>query len=106
MRDTPEFYERLDPGIREIVRSLRANGFQTTDSGDGTSKAGGEMDFIPCPHVYAHCDPSKLCEEADRLLQWMDETCLIEGKDRWMIEGIYFPAARVGLLGLTGPEVE
>jgi hypothetical protein len=31
-------YDALDPGIRTVVLDLHANGFETTDSGDGYSK--------------------------------------------------------------------
>lgn len=45
-----DFYEQLDPGIREIVRYIRREGFVTTDSGDGKTKPPGP-DVLPYPHV-------------------------------------------------------
>lgn len=57
-------YELLDPGIREVVRFLVAQGFHTTDSGDGESKrAKGWTDedgLIPFPHVIIQVKPSEI----------------------------------------------
>lgn len=61
----PIEYDELDPGIREVVRRLRAAGFETCDSGDGKSKPpeeGSEM-----PHVIMNCPRENLFSEADRL---------------------------------------
>jgi hypothetical protein len=44
-------YDLLDPGIREVVRWLRDNGFETTDSGDGKSKPADER-VLDYPHVF------------------------------------------------------
>lgn len=44
-------YEEMDAGIRDTVRLLRNNGFDTTDSGDG-SKAGHMGCAIEFPHVF------------------------------------------------------
>lgn len=61
--------EDLDPDIRHTVMWLRSLGFDTTDSGDGRSKAeliasGDALDF---PHVFMACPPAELHAEADRL---------------------------------------
>ena len=45
-------YNTLDPGIREVVRGLVSLGYDTTDSGDGVSKA--DMGCaLPFRHVVA-----------------------------------------------------
>lgn len=43
-------YAQLDSGIREIVRTLRERGWNTTDSGDGSSKPKEKREF-DFPHV-------------------------------------------------------
>lgn len=51
---SPETVALLDPGIRDVVVMLRAHGFDTTDSGDGASKADAILsgDALPFPHVH------------------------------------------------------
>lgn len=45
-------YDKLDPGIRDVVRAVNDSGWITIDSGDGVSKppVGRDFDF---PHVVA-----------------------------------------------------
>ena len=79
-------YADLDPGIRQAVMLLRAEGFDTTDSGDGRTKPPGP-DVLTRPHVFALTTKSKLIAEADRmlaLLQSMDT-----GVTGWIVEGSY-----------------
>ena len=57
----------LDPGIRDVVRWLRGNGWCTTDSGDGVSKP-EESRVFDAPHVVIVVDdPAELVDAADRL---------------------------------------
>lgn len=64
---TPEpNYTTLNPGIVETVRWLRANGFDTCDSGDGETHQ-FECDY-ECPYVHMRCAPDKLVSEANRLM--------------------------------------
>jgi hypothetical protein len=73
-------YDELDPGIRETVRLLRSNGFETVDSGDGRTKfmqaaaEGKEPDecALPFPNVAIKCDPDDLVKEADRLKELIE----------------------------------
>lgn len=61
---------QLDPGIRAIVMEFRANGFTTTDSGDGISKHEQGIDdegTLDCPHVFMEVEPAEMKSEADRL---------------------------------------
>lgn len=57
-------YELLDPGIREVVRFLIAQGFHTTDSGDGEHKRSRgwteEGGLIPFPHVIIEVKPAEI----------------------------------------------
>lgn len=60
----------LDPGIREVVRRLRAAGFDTCDSGDGKSKpkVGRNLDE---PHVFMKVDTAEMVAEAHRLAEFV-----------------------------------
>src|SRR3990167_5413157 len=82
-------YESLDPGIRDVVRKLRANGFETADSGDGISKPAGErvMDF---PHVACSVAPDFLFSEADRLQSLLGE--------EWLVEATYIPSQQSSII--------
>lgn len=45
--------DTIDPGVRRLVRWLRAMGFDTTDSGDGVTKpAAGDVEALTVPHVF------------------------------------------------------
>lgn len=72
-----EVYNQLDPGIRDTVGWLWANGFETCDSGDGVSKftdprwlVDGQVpdEILDFPHVVIRVIPEELVSEADRLL--------------------------------------
>lgn len=63
-------YDELDPGIRDVVRTLHAAGFETTDSGDGESKPQAWYDCgeaIPFPHVLAETTPETMIADAERM---------------------------------------
>lgn len=109
-----ESYEDLDPGIRETVKWLQANNFNTTDSGDGKSKfePGNEMDFaLAFPHVAMIVGVNDLIAEADRLVLLLESVGLdleasveVEGQEMPLItvEATYSAIPQVGLLMLTG----
>lgn len=64
----PEVAASLDERVREVVVKLRAAGFDTTDSGDG-SKADTVEGALPMPHVFVRCpDPAALQRECARLV--------------------------------------
>ncbi|MEQ1494454.1 MAG: hypothetical protein ABL912_01660 [Novosphingobium sp.] len=69
--------DELDPGIRDVVIALWAAGFKTTDSGDGVSRVGTEMDsenlVIPWPHVVCEVEPHMMVTEARRASEVMTE---------------------------------
>lgn len=64
-------YETIDPGVRRLVRLLRANGFHTNDSGDGHSKIAQGYDpeqMADVPHVVTRAmAPTEAASEAIRL---------------------------------------
>lgn len=66
----PDFdYDQLDAGIRDVVRRLHAQGFETTDSGDGT-KAADMSCAVPWPMVACVVDarpPVRMLTERERL---------------------------------------
>lgn len=84
--------ECLDPGIREIVVQLRADGFETTDSGDGVSKPADERVF-EYPHVYAVTNHVRLLDEAHRMQALLG--------DEWMVEAVYMPRSGTALLAAS-----
>jgi hypothetical protein len=58
--------ETLNPGIRHTVQTLRKWGFNTCDSGDGSTHE-FECD-LPHPYVHILVDPLRMVTETDRLL--------------------------------------
>ena len=110
-------YEGLDKGIRKTVAWLNANGFGTTDSGDGVSKFDGvpEDEQMDCAmdvaNVAMSVEPADLLAEADRLLALCvsigldpEDTVMVDEQEMplWQIEATYIPASGVGLILLTG----
>ncbi len=80
-------YNEIDPGVRETVKFLRANGFDTTDSGDGDHKYHHGEDCactIPFANVAAVVDdPSELASEADRLVSLLRQLNIIVQPSGW-----------------------
>lgn len=87
-------YNNLDPGIRNVVRFLRAWEFNTTDSGDGVSKVGTELEaeMIHRPHVVMTTDRATLLNEADRLVAVLG-TQGIQVQAQHMSAGIHIQAS-------------
>jgi hypothetical protein len=85
-------YEQLDPGIRKVVRWMRENGFETTDSGDGETKTDMDCAF-DMPNVAVHCTRADLFIEADRLAD-MIRTHLPRVYQEVHIEASYDPMDR------------
>lgn len=67
---TAEEVGLLNPGIRETVVTLRGWGFETCDSGDG-STAEHACD-LPFPYVHIKVRAEELVSETDRLLTLLD----------------------------------
>lgn len=65
---TPEREEDVAESVRELVVRLRAEGFDTFDSGDGSS----EFPYgNPFPHVFIAVEPSRLVAETERAKEWL-----------------------------------
>lgn len=94
-------YDQIDPGIRATVKLLRAEGFETTDSGDGVSKprawyASGEA--MSCPNVAMHVTLTSIVPEAHRLLKLL-------GPD-WQVQAMYSPNDGIATLLATRGDPE
>jgi hypothetical protein len=61
----------LNPGIRSTVQTLRKWGFNTTDSGDG-STAQYDCDLTH-PYVHIIVTPEEVVSEADRLVSLLND---------------------------------
>lgn len=94
-----EAVQGLDSAIRSVVLSLRAHGFNTTDSGDG-SKAGTMEGALDIPHVFATTGPDAMIREADRLLYWLIGHGSDEGVRAARVEATYLPQDAVAMLAL------
>lgn len=96
----------MDPGIRCTVALLRAHGFDTTDSGDGVSKIGGELDHdnevMRVPHVFMRVQSATMIEESHRLAG------LVRERFMWpttaTVEVTYSPVDGVAVLMLMGAD--
>lgn len=88
-------YDELDPGIRDIVKMLREQGFETTDSGDGVAKFQQESKYYGCapepyPHVYCHTEPDDIVVEAEKLAEVLG--------DQWRVEATYWTRSHTAML--------
>ena len=80
----------LDSGIKDLVITLQAAGWVTTDSGDG-SKYGKMEGALPYRHVFIQVDPKRLVSYSHML-----QDCYPEA----IIEANYNPKDRIALIGL------
>lgn len=109
-------FDKLDPGIREVVRLLISMGFETTDSGDGKHKVEQGWDaeeVVPFPHVFMKTSKERMVAEADRLVAELAGRGVLVGAldpdgSGVYVEATYLPGsdiAIIGLFGLTGDMV-
>lgn len=103
-------YETVSPGIREVVRWLRAHDFDAYDGGDPTD----DDSEWEVPFVAIQVHPREVMAEADRLYHLVyahdkkvfGKTVDHEG-DTWAcglsISAVYDPSDSTGHLDLTGP---
>lgn len=61
--------DKLSPGIRNAVLWMRKNGFETTDSGDGSNYGQGMECAVPYPMIAIVVSKADLLDEADRLAE-------------------------------------
>lgn len=99
----------LDPGIRGVVTWLREQGYNTTDSGDGRSKADliAAGHVLPFPHVFMRAEPFhavRMDERADELAHKLRELGIEPGPQYpdLVVELIYNAFDQVGVLVLRG----
>jgi len=97
---SPEELEGLSPNIRETVVFLRKNGFDTSDSGDGTNHANGMECALPTPHVFMPVPVKEMVSEADRLLGILSFVKKLP--EDFGIEVSYSPLDGVAMLMLFG----
>jgi hypothetical protein len=84
-------YTEIDPGIRGMVAALRLNGFETTDSGDGVTKADMPCS-LPYPHVFITTTKEQLLAEADRLYSFVNAEYIESNMPSgWKVEACYSP---------------
>lgn len=101
--DLPELHEldaeqvsHLSPGIRDLVLALRAAGFNTTDSGDGSNHEQGMACAVPFRMVAITCHPADLASTADRLAVWLQDNPL--DWPVYRVEATYNPLDGVGAI--------
>lgn len=95
-------YEELDPGIRETVRWLNENQFITTDSGDGVTKVGSDMEgVIEEPHVMIRCaSASSMINDAFNLANLLRAKGVTVTPG--MIQASFDPVDMVAIIALLG----
>jgi hypothetical protein len=95
----------LDPGIQNVVDWLRVRGWETTDSGDGVSKA-ADPDALTVPHVVIRVKAQEPIDCAARRLKHdlmiAGITVSPQGMGEVWIEANYDPADDVAILFLGG----
>jgi hypothetical protein len=95
-------YEDIDVGVRVLVRRLRAKGFDTCDSGDGTKTGMG------CARDHAHVTiqvkPDDLVSEARRLRDEVGYVGVFRlgpiGSGGWSIQATYDPCDESAFIDL------
>lgn len=106
---TQEIINGLSPGIRELVVMLNNNGFETTDSGDGSLFKEGMECACPVPMVSIRVTKYSLISEADRLTKLLKERGLVftapqtteEAEKAASLEATYFPTTDVAMILLV-----
>lgn len=92
--------QELCPGIREAVRFLQMEGFETIDSGDGSlAKAGMECAFDE-PMVGIKVEPHSLIVDSHRL-----RSILLANQINANIEASYNPDDEVAVIVVFGPDL-
>jgi hypothetical protein len=104
----------LSSGIRSLVVWLDRQGFNTTDSGDGSNHAAGMEGAMPCPMVAITTEPHRLVADAQLLFRMLREqgvdfnhacrgmTCDPPEEANWpQIQASFDPADGSGIILLT-----
>lgn len=96
-------YDKLNPGIREVVRRLREAGFETADSGDGSTH--DHACDLEEPYVHIMVRPPYLILETDKLREVVESwgielTEPNEDGTAKTIEASYSPLHSFGVISL------
>lgn len=96
-----DFYSKLNPGIRDVVRLLRENGFITTDSGDGVTNVQAGMEgALKIPHVVCRTGEDFIIMEANRMFDLLKSKGIDVGPGQ--IESVYCPLQKIVTITLWG----
>lgn len=91
-----------NPGIADLVSTLQAEGFETTDSGDGVTNIGKFEGALPFKHVFIRT--YKPVEDAGMLYKFCRKRrmpLVPNGHGGgWSIQATYDPVNKVGVLAL------
>ncbi len=100
---TNESKDMINPGVRNLVAALQADGWLTTDSGDGKTH-----DY-PCDRDEAYViiqvlDTGALDSEAKRLVKWLEcrgvQCFAINDENKPSIQASYDPVDNTAFLDL------
>lgn len=69
---TNEEIQGLSPEVRDLVVWLNEQGFETTDSGDGSNFKAGMEGALSFPHVFMKAEPKILVHEGRRLYRLLE----------------------------------
>jgi len=86
------------PGIRGAVAFFRANGFETTDSGDGSYFKMGMEGAMEEPMVAMKSSPDTLARDAQQVWDLID----VEGRECPAIEATYYVSEDTAIILVYG----
>lgn len=98
-------YGTINPGVRELVRLLRDNGFDTYDSGDGTTRE-FECD-LGIPYVHIVADPLFITTDSNRLVFVLEQQGVVltshnEDGNAKTVDAAYNPIDKTAVLTVWG----
>ncbi len=96
---SPEILEGISPGVRQLIVDLRAAGFDTCDSGDGSNFENGMACAVPVRMVAIVVSKEELIPETERLAQWCQDYPL--DWPAYQIEGSWNPAEVTPMILIT-----
>lgn len=103
LSELPSFLENVSPGVKDLVWWLRMNGFETTDSGDGSNHEDGMEGALPFPMVSMTVTPEVLVIESVRLRDLLAKRGVIlqpTGSELPSIQASYDPSDSVAVIML------
>jgi hypothetical protein len=102
--DDEDFYAQLAPGIRATVRLLRREGYETTDSGDGTTNIQAGMECaMDVPMIAIEVERAEQLPGVTRELhKLLIDHGIQEKPDKWSIQGTYSPVDKKSIITVWG----